>query len=153
MNLILDNHTFDPGDNTDPNVEEILIPVWRHMAEHYKDRSQLIYYEILNEPHGISLTKWNTIQQNVINAIREIDSMHTIIVGAANWNSYEDLNSLPIYSDTNLIYTFHFYAPFLLRIKVQVGLNLQWPPYLQFHFLIPLINASNAGFTCWHLDC
>ena len=54
INLILDNHTFDPANNTDFRIDTILIPVWKQMAEHYKDRSDLIYYEILNEPHGIS---------------------------------------------------------------------------------------------------
>ncbi|MBK8946469.1 MAG: cellulase family glycosylhydrolase [Ignavibacteriae bacterium] len=113
INLILDNHTFDPAVSTNPNVGEILIPVWRQMAEHYKNRSKLIFYEILNEPNGISRTIWNSTQQNVINAIREIDSVHTIIVGGTSWNSYNELNYLPQYSDTNLIYTFHFYDPFL----------------------------------------
>ncbi|MBK7106680.1 MAG: cellulase family glycosylhydrolase [Ignavibacteriae bacterium] len=113
INLILDNHSFDPAVSTNPNVGEVLIPVWQQMAEHYKNRSKLIFYEILNEPNGISRTIWNSTQQNVINAIREIDSVHTIIVGGTSWNSYNELNYLPQYSDTNLIYTFHFYDPFL----------------------------------------
>lgn len=113
MHLILDNHTFDPAVNTSPNVGIILLKVWPQMAEHYKNKSNLIYYEILNEPHGIADNTWNQIQLNVINAIREIDSVHTIIVGPASWNSYNNLNNMPVYADTNLIYTFHFYDPFL----------------------------------------
>jgi len=113
LNLILDNHTFDPATSTDPNIGEVLVPVWENMAEHYKDRSELIYYEILNEPHGIGDSEWNMIQQNVIDAIRAIDSVHTIIVGPAGWNSYNNLKFMPEYEDDNLIYTFHFYDPFL----------------------------------------
>jgi endoglucanase len=113
IHLILDNHTFDPIANTDPNVGIILEKVWKQMATHYKDRSHLIYYEVLNEPHGITNAQWNNIQQGVINAIRTIDTKHTIIVGATNYNSYSDLQNLPVYADNNLIYTFHFYDPFL----------------------------------------
>lgn len=113
INLILDNHTFDPAKSTDPNIHLILIPVWKQMAEHFKNRSEYIYYEILNEPHGISNSIWNTIQLSAIRAIREVDSVHTIVVGPADWNSYNSLQNLPIYSDTNLIYTFHFYDPFI----------------------------------------
>ena len=113
IHLILDNHTFDPAVNTDPNIGEILIPVWQNMAEEFKDRSELIYYEILNEPHGISDEVWNNIQIEVIDAIREIDTVHTIVVGPAGWNSYNNLDEMPIYDDDNLIYTFHFYDPFL----------------------------------------
>ncbi len=113
INLILDNHTFDPSSNTDPNIGDILIPVWKNMSEHFKNRTDYIFYEILNEPHGIDDVLWNEIQQNVIDAIRTNDSVHTIIVGPAGWNSYNNLKYIPEYEDDNLIYTFHFYDPFL----------------------------------------
>jgi len=83
------------------------------MAEHYKNYSELIYYEILNEPRGISDKIWNDIQRQVVSAIREIDTVHTIIIGPAGWNSYNNLDEMGEYDDDNLIYTFHFYDPFL----------------------------------------
>lgn len=113
IHLILDNHTFDPAENTDPNIGDILIPVWTQMAEHYKERSTYLYYEVLNEPHGISDARWNEIQQKVIDAIRAVDQKHTIVIGPAGWNSYNNLRLMPEYEDDNLIYTFHFYDPFM----------------------------------------
>jgi len=113
MNLILDNHSFNPSIDTDYRIDTILIPVWQQVAERYKNRTNLIYYEILNEPHGISHSRWNQIQQNVIDAIRQIDSVHTIIVGSADWNGFYGLEQLPQFADTNLLYTFHFYNPHL----------------------------------------
>jgi len=83
------------------------------MAEHYKNYSELIYYEILNEPRGISDKIWNDIQRQVVSAIRAIDTVHTIIIGPAGWNSYNNLDEMGEYDDDNLIYTFHFYDPFL----------------------------------------
>jgi endoglucanase len=56
---------------------------------------------------------WNQIQQQVIDAIRAVDQTHTIIVGPAGWNSYNNLKFMPEYEDDNLIYTFHFYDPFV----------------------------------------
>jgi endoglucanase len=35
LHLILDNHTFDPAENTDPNVGIILEKVWSQMASPY----------------------------------------------------------------------------------------------------------------------
>ena len=113
LHLILDNHTFDPSASTSSSIKEILIPVWKNMALHYKDRSNLIYFEVLNEPHGISDALWNSIQGEVIDAIREIDTIHTIIVGPSGFNSFHNLKNMPTYSDNNLIYTFHFYDPFI----------------------------------------
>lgn len=111
--IILDNHTFDPARPTDPNIDRALLKVWPQMARHYQGRSDRVLYEVLNEPHGIDLARWAKIQGKVIEAIRAVDARHAIVVGSANSNNYRDLATLPIYPDKNLIYTFHFYDPFM----------------------------------------
>lgn len=113
LHLIFDNHTFDPNAATDPGIGVVLNAVWRQMAAHFKERSDLVYYEILNEPHGIAASVWGDIQQEVINVIRSEDTKHYIVVGGVNYNSYNDMATLPVYDDDKLIYTFHFYDPFL----------------------------------------
>ncbi len=113
IHLILDNHTFSPSEDTDPGVGTILNKVWEQMAAEFADRSEYIYYEVLNEPHGIADELWNNIQQSVIETIREHDNTHYIVVGPAGWNSYNNLAAMPAYDDDKLIYTFHFYDPFL----------------------------------------
>jgi endoglucanase len=113
LHLILDNHTFNPSVDTDRKVEDILHKVWAQMALEFADRSGYIYYEILNEPHGIKDRVWNRIQGRVIETIREHDNRHYIVVGPAGWNSYNNLAAMPEYDDDKLIYTFHFYDPFL----------------------------------------
>ncbi|MBN2444979.1 MAG: glycoside hydrolase family 5 protein [Spirochaetales bacterium] len=113
LHLILDNHTFDPAVKTSSKIGDTLVKVWTQMAAHYKDRSTFIYYEVLNEPHGITDKMWNKIQQRVVAEIRKIDQKHTIVVGPAGWNGYNNLKYMPEYKDDNLIYTFHFYDPFL----------------------------------------
>ncbi len=113
LNLILDNHTFDVTSSTDSNVDKLLVPIWTQMAEHYRGRSTRLYYEILNEPHGIADARWGQIQQMVIDAIRAVDQTHTIVVTGAGWGSYNNLKYLPVYADRNLLYSFHFYDPFM----------------------------------------
>ena len=113
MYIILDNHSFDPVAATDPAIDTILIPVWTQMARRYKDRSDYILYEVLNEPHGIEAARWAAIQEKVVKAIREIDSRHSIVVGGVNYNSIDALFNLPVYNYDNIIYTFHFYDPYL----------------------------------------
>jgi len=109
--IIIDNHSFDPVAPTDENIDRILLKVWAQIAARYKNRTQYVVYEILNEPHGISDSTWGTIQGMVIDTIRKTDTTHAIIVGGTNYNSIDKLFSLPEYSDDNLIYTFHFYDP------------------------------------------
>src|ERR1035437_325509 len=56
IHLILDNHTFDSNIPTPLNFDIPLRKEWIQMANHYKNRSNYILYEVLNEPHGNSLT-------------------------------------------------------------------------------------------------
>lgn len=113
IHLILDNHTFDPSGFTPLTIDLPLIKIWPQIAQHFNGRYKNIYFEILNEPNGITDAAWNQIQGKVITAIRQVNKEHTIIVGPANWNNYQNLKSMPFYEDKNLIYTFHFYEPFL----------------------------------------
>lgn len=114
MYLIIDNHSTDDVASKNPNLETILTKVWTQLAVHYKNRSQYILYEVLNEPNGtLKTSAWGKIQQAAITAIRTVDTMHTIVVGAAAYNSYKELALLPVYTDTNLLYTFHFYDPLI----------------------------------------
>lgn len=111
--IILDNHSFDPAVSTPDDIEKRLENIWRQVAARYKDRSRYVMYEILNEPHGISISRWGKIQGNIIKVIRSIDKTHTIIAGGAVWNDIESLFKLPEYKDDNIVYTFHFYDPYL----------------------------------------
>lgn len=123
MYLILDNHTTDDLASKNANLETVLKKVWVQMAEHYKNRSNYILYEILNEPNGtLTTAAWGKIQQAAITAIRTVDTKHTIVVGGADFNSYTELAALPVYTDNNLIYTFHFYDPFVFTHQ-----GASWP--------------------------
>jgi len=120
--LILDNHSNDEIASKNPNLQNVLTKVWAQMATHYKDRSDYILYEILNEPNGITTAIWGSIQQAAINSIRAIDTKHTIVVGPSSYNSYNELSLLPYYTDAKLLYTFHFYDPFVFTHQ-----GASWP--------------------------
>jgi endoglucanase len=125
--IIIDNHSFDPVEHTANDIDKILIPVWEQVARRYQDRSDYVIYEVLNEPHGISDSRWGEIQGKVIDAIRRIDPKHTIIVGGTDFNSIGKLSAIPEYADQNLIYTFHFYDPYLFTHQ---GASWGGPPVL-----------------------
>ncbi len=110
---MLDNHTSDDLASKNPDLENVLVKVWTQMAGHYKSRSNYLLFEIMNEPNGITTAIWGKIQQSAIDAIRSSDTKHTIVVGPSSFNTYNELSLLPVYTDANLIYTFHFYDPFL----------------------------------------
>ena len=109
--IIIDNHSYDPILPTRNDIDGILLKIWAQLAQRYKDRSNYVVYEILNEPHGISDRLWGKIQGAAIEAIRKVDTKHTVVVGGTDYNSLGKMTALPKYDDPNFIYTFHFYDP------------------------------------------
>ena len=127
--FILDCH-FERQPEIDKSIKDFLLPVWSQIAEHFKNRSEYVIYEIFNEPQGISSNDWGEVQGEVINKIREIDQKHWIVVGGTDYNSIDALYSLPVYSDNKLLYTFHFYDPYIFTHQGVTGLdNLAGVPF------------------------
>ncbi|GAI22527.1 unnamed protein product, partial [marine sediment metagenome] len=74
-----------------PNHEQDWIDFWVGVANHYKDRSAVLAYEIYNEPLGVGLTPdgkgIGACYVDCVNAIRQVDNRHIIIL-------YEDCHIL-----------------------------------------------------------
>jgi len=111
LKLILDNHTID-GANAN-TVKVPLMKIWPQMARRYKNAPTSVIYEILNEPNTFAAADWAKIQKSVLDTIRTIDTLHTVIVTGADWGGIAGLTKLLPLADKKLIYSFHFYDPFL----------------------------------------
>ena len=110
--VIFDFHNNTHVDSvTSPDVENVLTPIWKQLATRYKDASEFLVFELMNEPHGIDVALWNEVILRVFRMVRSIDKKHYIIVGGADWNSLEAMKTLPDFEDEKVIYTFHFYDP------------------------------------------
>lgn len=126
--LILDNHSWSPVIGTSDDVGEILIPVWRQIAERYKGRDDYLIYEIQNEPHEIDQALWSSIQGDVIEEIKGIDPDCRILVTGTDFSSINGMRALPKYDYSNIIYSFHFYDPYLFTHQ---GQSWAEPPMLE----------------------
>lgn len=112
MYLIFDFHNSTHADSaTSESVEDVLTPIWTQMAEHFKDSTEYIIFELMNEPHNIEVALWNGIIERVFKKVRSIDKKHYIVAGGADWNSFAAMKTLPDFQDDKVIYTFHFYDP------------------------------------------
>jgi endoglucanase len=128
--LIIDNHPLN-HDLDESRDKDMLLKIWSQIAEHFKNRSDYVLYEIYNEP-GISIDyiALGSLQGEIIDAIRSIDKKHTIVVVGGRWASIDGMLALPVYSDDNLIYTFHFYDPFVFTHQGATWDTLQRMGYL-----------------------
>ena len=115
LKVIIDNHNGSLDDSVKvmqalPRVEAI----WRQIASHYKyTNPDEVFFELYNEPHYISDIQWKECALQLIKVVHDIAPEHTIIIGGAGWNSIHGLIQMGTLPDTNIIYTFHFYDPFL----------------------------------------
>ena len=114
--LIIDNHNNNTFDKDAHRSDYELMwaqlqSFWSQLAPRYKDRSEYILYEVMNEPSPASASKFYKIQQDAVDLIRSYDTKHTILVTCINWSHIDDLVKIKPYKDSNLIYTFHFYEP------------------------------------------
>ncbi|HCE43577.1 MAG TPA: hypothetical protein DET40_08515 [Lentisphaeria bacterium] len=101
---------------TDETNLNVMIEFWKEMASFCKDRKQEIYYDILNEPLDWgafpSYPKiWPEWSQKIINAIREVDPAHPIIVEAGPGSLCWGYKSFQPLKGDGIIYSIHLYQP------------------------------------------
>lgn len=119
------------GDALWSNIEnqKRLTALWKAIANRYADETQIIGYGLINEPIPTeSVGQWGGLAQNMINAIRQVDNNHIIFVERALYvkgNYLDDENyNFPIVNDSNLVYEFHSYEPFLYTHQLLDFANL-----------------------------
>ncbi|GAB3412799.1 glycoside hydrolase family 5 protein [Niabella aquatica] len=83
---------------------------FEEIARLYKNYPNIIY-EIFNEPDDETWPQVKAYAEEVIKAIRAIDSANIILVGTPHWDQHLHLAAEdPVKGFGNLMYTMHFYA-------------------------------------------
>lgn len=115
MKLIL---TYHYGKLTDQNVfngadMDRVINTWKQIQVVFKNNAyEDLLFEIYNEP-TISSTNWKFAANTIVNELRKEDNNRIYIVGGTDYNSLNELKYMGKLEDNHIIYTFHFYEPFI----------------------------------------
>jgi endoglucanase len=124
---ILDMHCApcgQTGDNIDDSwgypflfeseeCKDLIVKLWKEIAEHFKDEKIIIGYDLMNEPiaHYFDADKLNPLLEplykEIVKEIRSVDKNHLIFLGGAQWNTNFKIFGPPF--DSKLVYTFHKY--------------------------------------------
>ncbi len=114
LKLIIDYHY---GNLTDTNyIAETpkIINQWLKLTKRFiRESPDKVFFELYNEPPHMNPGVWKDAAYNIVTAIRKVDKKRTLILGASNFNSIYELSRMERLADENIIYTFHFYEPFL----------------------------------------
>jgi endoglucanase len=85
---------------------------WKSFAQHFAGTDpEQVYFEVLNEPEGVSDSRWAEEQARAIAIIRFQVPRHTIIATGENWGGIDGLLETKTVLDGNVIYSFHDYEP------------------------------------------
>jgi endoglucanase len=126
--VVLDLHCA-PGGQTGTNIDDSwsypwlfesaaeqqsTIDVWVRIAQHYRDETTVLGFDLLNEPNPQfpGTPKYNgilkSLYQRIVRAIREVDRNHILILGGAQWDTNFGIFDWPM--DSKVMYTFHNYG-------------------------------------------
>lgn len=105
-------------------LQKRFIALWIEIEKRFAAKENVIF-ELLNEVRDIEPELWNSLVEKTINAIRLLNKSRVIIIGSTCWNNPNKLNTLKVFDDENVVYTFHVYDPF--EFTHQRGV-LQWSP-------------------------
>ena len=137
MSLVIDYHEYDNSYNLtsakDTNYVKMMAEVWKHVAAHYAENTREdVFFELLNEPDmsegKVTAALWTTAAQAIINAIRSVNTKHTLLFGDVKWYSITELAKRTPFTDDNIIYVIHTYEPF--AFTHQGG---SWTDYATIH--------------------
>lgn len=115
LNAVIDLHHTELDGKTDgAAVTERIVWLWKQIAERYKKTDpERVFFELRNEPHDIKPEDWRAQAEQIISTVRQIAPKHTLIVGFHDWNSRRALIESEPFPDANIVYTFHYYDPFV----------------------------------------
>lgn len=113
LNVIVDEHDFNPCSEHPDACHDKLIAFWTQVAHHLRKRDNHVLFELLNEPHApLDAAKWNAMLKDLIPLVRKTNPTRTLIIGPTQWNNFHQLDTLELPDkDRHIIVTFHYYDP------------------------------------------
>ncbi|MEA1884115.1 MAG: glycoside hydrolase family 5 protein [Thermotogota bacterium] len=136
LKVVINVHNFEELMNDPDGNADKFYSIWEQIATNFKDYSDDLYFELLNEPEGnLSAEKWNVIQLETIKRTRAIQSDRWIMITGAPDGLSASLYSIILPDNTDYIMaTFHLYEPYLFTHQGAPWLDerfqttgIQWP--------------------------
>ncbi|HQE95153.1 MAG TPA: glycoside hydrolase family 5 protein [Candidatus Marinimicrobia bacterium] len=111
--IILDMHEYYAMADDPVARKDMWLTFWKQVAERYQDSSDDVLFELLNEPNGkLNSELWNDFLLEGLAVVRNSNPHRTVIIGPAQYNQINQLDSLILpEKDRNIIVTIHYYSP------------------------------------------
>lgn len=85
--------------------------IWEQVANRFKDKSDKLLFEMINEPFGMSTAQISDLNLRVLSIIRQSNPTRIVIYGGKEWCSTGHLMEATIPEDDYIMGYFHSYDP------------------------------------------
>jgi aryl-phospho-beta-D-glucosidase BglC (GH1 family) len=96
---------------TDANVARF-DSLWSQIATRFKDKSDSLLFEIINEPYPMTLVHVNELNARIIKIIRKTNPTRIILFSGNQWSNSQELITAAVPQDNFLIGYYHSYDPY-----------------------------------------
>ena len=111
--VVLDAHHEDwlKTHYDDPARRERFERIWTQIAKRFKGKSNHLVFEILNEPHGMTIAQVNDLNARILKIIRATNPTRLVLFTGDDWSQPDRLIAAAVPADHYVIGTFHLYFP------------------------------------------
>lgn len=85
--------------------------IWVQVADRFKDKSEKLLFEIINEPNGMSMSQVNDLNARILSIIRKTNPTRLVLYSGNMYSNAEQLIGAAIPEDDYLIGYYHSYDP------------------------------------------
>jgi len=97
LTVVLDLHHFDALMQSPAAEEARFFAIWDQLASRYQSLPDTLYFELLNEPHGVLDSEtWNRLVAESVQIIRQANPTRTILIGGLAYSTVDSLNELAL---------------------------------------------------------
>jgi len=111
--ITLNGHHEDwlKNNYSDPTLRARYDSIWVQVAERFKDKSDKLLFEIINEPNGMTRTQVDDLNQRILGIIRQTNPTRIVIYSGNMYSNSEQLLNAAILADDYIIGYYHAYDP------------------------------------------
>ncbi|MCX7985901.1 MAG: cellulase family glycosylhydrolase [Bacteroidales bacterium] len=86
--------------------------IWAQISRRFKNKSDHLLFEIINEPYPLALEKVNQLNAQILATIRKTNPYRIVVFSGHMWSNIDELLAASIPNDTMLIGYYHSYDPY-----------------------------------------
>ncbi len=111
--IIVNMHHHEALFEDPDGQKERFLSQWNQIAIFFKDYSDKLLFEVLNEPHGnLTPEKWNEFFSDALVEIRKTNPTRIVLMGVAEYGGLGGIIHLALPEDEYIIVSPHYYNPF-----------------------------------------